>query len=64
MNMTPTPSASLVISYIGEDHYHREHAERPSRPACDPGRRIAAPALRTQAENRGNTPCPECWPNE
>lgn len=62
--MSPTPSERLVISYMDDDHYHREHPAETSRPACDPKRIRGVPAIRTQAECRGQTPCPECWSDD
>ena len=62
--MSPTPSERLVISYMDDDHYHREHPDESSRPACDAKRIRGVPAIRTEAERRGQTPCPKCWPEE
>lgn len=61
-NMSPTPSERLVLSYMEDDSYHREHPDDRSRPACDPTRTRGVPAIRTEAERRGQTPCPKCWP--
>lgn len=60
--MTAAPLERLVISYMSDDHYHREHPDETSRPACDVTRIPGVMAMRAQAERRGQTPCPECWP--
>lgn len=62
--MSPTPSERFVVSYLGDDHYHREDPNEPSRPACNSTRIRGVPAIRTEAERSGQTPCPECWPEE
>jgi hypothetical protein len=62
--MSPTPVERLVISYMDDDHYHREHPDEASRPACETKRIRGVAAIRTQAERRGQTPCPKCWPEE
>lgn len=62
--MTPTPSERLVISYMSDDHYHREHPDEKSRPACKPTRIRGVMAIRAQAGRRGQTPCPKCWPGD
>lgn len=58
----PRPTDSFVISYMSEDHYHRSHPDDDQRPVCQPKRLRGVLAIRTQAERRGQTPCPDCWP--
>lgn len=60
--MTENDLDRLVVSYLGEDHYHRSDEEDDMRPACHPERIRGVVAIRTEAERRGQTPCPECWP--
>lgn len=62
--MTATPSERLVISYLDDEHYHREIPDEESKPVCDPARIRGVLAIRTQVERHGQTPCPECWPDE
>lgn len=62
--MTFNPNERLVISYMGEEHYHREDPGKELRPACEPARIRGVPAIRTQVERRGQKPCPKCWPDE
>lgn len=57
------PTESLVLSYMSEHHYHRSHPDDDLRPACRPERIRGVLAIRTEVERRGQTPCPECWPN-
>lgn len=57
-----THTERLVISYMTDDHYHREHPDEASRPACQPTRIRGVIAIRTEAERRGQTACPQCWP--
>jgi hypothetical protein len=56
------PRERLVLSYMSEPHYHRPHPDDESRPACAPDRIRGVVAIRTQAERRGQTACPICWP--
>jgi hypothetical protein len=62
--MSPTPSERFIISYLDDDHYHREHPDKISRPACHPTRIRGVIAIRSESERDGQTPCPECWPKE
>jgi hypothetical protein len=62
--MSPTPSERFVVSYLDDDHYHREHPDKISRPACNPTRIRGVMAIRSEAERDGQTPCPKCWPEE
>ncbi|HEY7822485.1 MAG TPA: hypothetical protein VIG24_06625 [Acidimicrobiia bacterium] len=61
--MTPTPSERLVLSYMDDEHYHREDPDKESKPVCQPERTRGVLAIRTQVERRGQTPCPRCWPD-
>ncbi|HUG07863.1 MAG TPA: hypothetical protein VMP13_03020 [Acidimicrobiia bacterium] len=49
---------------MSEPHYHRPHSDDEARPACAPERIRGVVAIRTQAERRGQTACPKCWPDE
>lgn len=60
--MTDSPNDRIVISYMGDDHYHREDPGQAQKPACNPQRIRGVPAIRTEAERRGQTPCSRCWP--
>lgn len=62
--MTEKDLDRLVVSYLGEDHYHRSDEKDDMRPACHPERIRGVVAIRTEAERRGQTPCPECWPSK
>lgn len=62
--MTATPSERLVLSYLNDEHYHRENPDDASKPVCDPDRIRGVLAIRTQVERRGQAPCPKCWPAE
>lgn len=55
---------SLVVSYMSEPHYHRSHLDDDRRPACQPARIRGTLAIRRQEEQRGITPCPQCWSNK
>lgn len=57
-------TGSLVVSYMSEPHYHRGHPDDDLRPACQPTRIRGVLAIRIQAERLGQTPCPECWPQQ
>lgn len=57
-----TPDDRLVLSYLGEEHYHRALESDPHRPACQPTRMRGVPSMRISAERHGQTPCPTCWP--
>ena len=59
---TERPPDRLVLSYLGEDHYHRGGEEDALRPACSPARLQGIIASRTKVEREGQTPCPACWP--
>lgn len=56
------PTERLVLSYMGEPHYHRPSPDDDLRPACEPTRLRGVPAMRVTAERWGQTPCPRCWP--
>lgn len=56
------PQDRLVLSYMGEPHYHRPSDEDQVRPACQPKRMRGVTAMRVLAERDGQTPCPLCWP--
>lgn len=62
--MPDLPTDRLVLSYMGDDHYHRSHDEDNLRPVCRPTRIRGVVAIRFEAEKRGQEPCPECWPSE
>lgn len=53
---------SLVVSYMSEPHYHRGLEGDDLRPTCHPNRIRGVLVIRRQAEKRGQTPCPRCWP--
>ncbi len=56
------PEERLVLSYLGEDHYHRMWEEDVERPACSPKRMRGVASMRVRAERDGQTACPRCWP--
>jgi hypothetical protein len=58
------PADTLVISYMSESHFHRGHPDDDLRPVCQPDRIRGVLAIRIQAERWGQTPCPECWPED
>ena len=58
----PVPEERLVLSYLGETHYHRPLETDQERPACKPTRMRGVIAMRVRAERDGQTPCPDCWP--
>jgi hypothetical protein len=60
--MGDQPEDRLVISYLGEAHYHRSMPEDELRPACRPTRMRGVLSMRVRAERAGQIPCPECWP--
>lgn len=62
--MTKSSLDRIVLSYLGEDHYHQRDSDDDMRPACQPQRIRGVTAIRTEAERRGQTPCPKCWPDE
>lgn len=62
--MTSPRHHRLVLSYLGESHYHRLDTLNDQRPACDPRRIRGVPSIRVSAERKGLTPCPDCWPDE
>jgi hypothetical protein len=62
--MTDTPTDRFVLCYMSEDHYHRGHEDDDMRPACRPTRIPGVLSIRSEAERRGLTPCPECWPQK
>lgn len=64
MSMNSAPSERIVISYMNEEHYHRSDPNDELRPACRPDRIRGVVAIRTQAERRGQTACPRCWPKD
>lgn len=53
-----------MLSYLNDEHYHRENPDDASKPVCDPDRIRGVLAIRTQVERRGQAPCPKCWPAE
>lgn len=57
--MTDLPR--LVLSYMGEDIYHRGAEGDDLRPACQPARIRGVPTMRVSAERRGLRACPRCW---
>jgi hypothetical protein len=59
----PAPTDRLVLSYMGEPHFHRSLESDPRRPACDPKRFPGVAAMRVRAEHHGQSPCPLCWPD-
>lgn len=52
-----------MLSYMDDQHYHREDPDKESKPACEPERTRGVLAIRTQVERRGQNPCPRCWPD-
>ena len=58
----PKPEERLVLSYMGESHYHRMLEEDAERPACTPKRMRGVASMRVLAELHGQTACPLCWP--
>ena len=58
----PNPDERLVLSYMGENHYHRCSQEDPNRPACQPERMRGVTGMRVLLERHGQTACPLCWP--
>lgn len=54
----------LVLSYMGEDVYHRTSRDDDLRPACRPTRIRGVPTIRVMAERQGKSPCSLCWPAE
>lgn len=56
--------ARLVLSYLGEDVYHRSGEPDDLRPACRPSRIRGVPMMRVHADNQGLRPCPLCWPDD
>jgi len=61
--MTSSPSEKIVLSYLGERHYHRGSEGDDLRPACRPERIRGIPSMRIHAEHRdGLSPCERCWP--
>jgi hypothetical protein len=56
------PEERLVLSYLGEKHYHRMWEEDAERPACTPKRMRGVASMRVRAELYGQTACPLCWP--
>lgn len=52
----------LVLSYLGDDFYHRSSDEDDLRPACQPMRIRGVPMVRQRAERQGQSPCQRCWP--
>lgn len=58
------PTDSLVITYMNESHYHRSRPDDDLRPVCQPDRIRGVLAIRIQIERWGQTPCPECWPED
>jgi hypothetical protein len=57
------PEERLVLSYLGEAHYHRPSPDDQDRPACTPKRMRGVTAMRVLVERDGQTPCPTCWPD-
>lgn len=57
----PVPDDRFVLNYMSEDHYHRSHPDDDLRPVCHPTRLRGVMTIRTEAERRGLSPCPECW---
>ena len=62
--MTDTSKDRFVLTYMSEDHYHRIDPDDEMRPACAPERIRGVLSIRTQAERRGQTSCPRCWPED
>lgn len=60
--MTDLPR--LVLSYMGEDIYHRSTEDDDLRPACQPARIRGVPTMRVSAERRGLRACPLCWASQ
>ena len=58
----PVPTDRLVLSYLGEAHYHRRNPDDDERPVCQPKRARGVLALRFKVERDGQDPCPLCWP--
>lgn len=54
----------LVLSYMGEDVYHRSSTDDDLRPACRPSRIRGVPTMRLMAERQGKSPCLLCWSAE
>lgn len=52
----------LVLSYLGEDVYHRRGTSDDLRPVCRPSRIRGVPMMRVRAEHQGLRACPLCWP--
>lgn len=61
--MTKSSLDRIVLSYLGDDHYHASLPDDDLRPVCQPERIRGVPAIRSEAERRGQTPCPSCWPD-
>lgn len=59
--MTEPPR--LVLSYLGEDVYHRSSVDDDLRPACRPSRIRGVPTMRVRADRQGQRACPLCWPS-
>ncbi|MDX1747113.1 MAG: hypothetical protein R3324_14340 [Halobacteriales archaeon] len=53
--------ATIVLSYLGEDVFHRPDDADDMRPACRPTRMRGALIQRHTARREGLKPCPECW---
>lgn len=62
--MTIGPIDRLTLVYLGEDVYHRSHADDDLRPACTPKRMRGVLTMTVRAANRGLSPCPRCWRND
>jgi hypothetical protein len=60
----PAPVDRLVLSYLGEDHYHRRHADDDLRPVCQPKRLRGVLVHRLRLEREGQSRCPACWPED
>lgn len=60
----PKPEERLVLAYMGEPHFHRPLESDQERPVCNPKRMRGVVAMRVRAERDGQTPCPNCWPDE
>jgi hypothetical protein len=58
----PVPADRLVLSYLGEAHYHRRKPDDDERPVCQPKRLRGVLAQRFKVERDGQDPCPLCWP--
>lgn len=56
------PVDSLILTYMSESHYHRRSDDDDMRPTCRPERVRGVLGIRREAERRGQTPCPQCWP--